>query len=121
MEKEHGKNRSPELSEEREDSQLKARVGGVGSFSESSAEHEFDQIGTGRENSYESNIVVVGEQSFAGINGKLIRQLVSETENQLAYHEQQSEYHERQAELLKQRVNKLKLIAENPLDSEQSQ
>ncbi|MCC5641328.1 hypothetical protein LC593_37150 [Nostoc sp. CHAB 5844] len=77
----------------------------MGTFSGVSANDGSNQIRIGGKNSDESNTSVAGEQSSSEISGKIIRQLVDETEKQLAYHEQQ-------AELLREMLKELKQVPE---------
>lgn len=116
MEEKNGKDRSSKFSEKPENSQFALRVGGVGTIPGCSTEHESYEIGTSRENCEERNSIVTGEQPLNTISGKFLRQLVNETEKQLAHHEQQSQYHDRQAELLQKKLEELQQLAESLTD-----
>ncbi|MBD2609518.1 hypothetical protein H6G81_34780 [Scytonema hofmannii FACHB-248] len=119
MEQVNGKDRSPQSQEESENSKFTFGVGSLGTVSEPRFKYESYEVGVSREDSNESNNFVAGERASDGVGGKLVRQLVNETEKQLAYHQQQSEYHEQQAELLKQRLEELKQIPEKLVEVEQ--
>ena len=105
MEKINGKERTPELSEKSENSELKVRIGSLGTVSDNGPRDGTYQITASRKNSNESNTVVKGQQSPSGISGKIVSQLIYENEKQLAYHEQQSQ-------LIKDRIRELKQIPE---------
>ncbi|MEH2190284.1 MAG: hypothetical protein V7K64_29630 [Nostoc sp.] len=109
METKNGQNRSSQLSEQPQDSQSKVRVGSVGSFSGSSAEYGFNQITTGRKNSYAPNTLVAGQQRDDAFPGEVIGQLIDENEKQLAYHEHQ-------AQVIRLRIQELKQIPESLTD-----
>ena len=121
MEQINGKDRSPQPQEESENSKFTFGVGSLGTIPESSFKHESYEVRVSRENSNESNNLVAGERALDGVGGKLVRQLVNETEKQLAYHQQQSEYHEQQAELLKQRLEDLKEIPKKFVETEHTE
>ncbi|AFZ59391.1 hypothetical protein H6G54_00750 [Anabaena cylindrica FACHB-243] len=63
------------------------------------------QVGTGRENSHRTDTSILGGESIEGISGKLVGQLIDETEKQLAYYDQQSQ-------LLRVRLQELREISE---------
>jgi hypothetical protein len=96
-----GKSRSSEVRESDDIGNLEGRSRRVGTFQGSSAKDGTDQIATSGEDSYKSNISATGEQSDTSIAGKIIRQLVDETEKQLAYHKSQVETLESRLEELK--------------------
>lgn len=105
MESENGKNRSSQVWERHKRGQPESESRSVGSLSGVGGKHESYQVRVGRENSYKTDTLVPREQSGEGITGKIIGQLVGETEKQLAYHEQQ-------VELLKRRLEELKQFSE---------
>ncbi|BAZ49582.1 hypothetical protein NIES4103_21940 [Nostoc sp. NIES-4103] len=105
MEVNNAKNRSSEVRQRSQRSELKGKPRSVGAFSRVSTRDGSDQIGVGREDSNQSDTFISGEQSADQIAGKLISQLIDETEKQLAYHEQQ-------AQVLRQRLKELKQISD---------
>ena len=70
-------------------SQSESESSSMGTFSGSSVEHGSNQIRVSREDRDKSNIAVTVQQSPEGIAGKIVRQLVEETDKQLAYHKEQ--------------------------------
>jgi len=108
MKTKDGKQRTPE-GQRYKRGQPKSEPRSVGAFPSTSAEHGTYAVGAGRENSDESNTVVTGQQSIGELSGKLVSQLIDETEKQLAYYEQQ-------AEVLRDRLKELKQIPESLTD-----
>ncbi len=88
-----------------EGSKLKSQPGCVGTFSRIGAGLGTHQVGTGRENSYGTDTSILRGQSIERLAGKLVGQLINETEKQLAYHDQQSQ-------LLKSRLQELQQLSE---------
>ena len=74
----------------------------VGTFSGSSVEHGSYEIRASGEDRDKSNNVVTVQQSSEGIAGKIVRQLVEETDKQLAYHKEQVKALEERRKELKQ-------------------
>lgn len=109
MEIKNATNRSSEVWKGSKGSQSESEPSSMGTLSTSSSEYGSNQVRTGRENSEPGNTVVTGERSSEGITGKIISQLTTETEKQLAYHEQQ-------AAILRDRLNELKELSEISTD-----
>ncbi|MBE9201504.1 MULTISPECIES: hypothetical protein [unclassified Nodularia (in: cyanobacteria)] len=86
-------------------SKLESKPGCLGTFSAISPEHGTYQIRAGREDSNKSDIAILGGESIQRITGKLISQLITEADKQLAYHEQQAGF-------LRERIEELKHISE---------
>ena len=101
MELKDGKNRTSEDRQSSNIGNFEARSGSLGEFSISSTEHGHDEVRASGENSEQGNTVTSAQQSLNGIPGKIAGQLITETEKQLAYHEQQ-------VEVLKDRLQELK-------------
>ncbi|MEH2414469.1 hypothetical protein [Nostoc sp.] len=106
MESKNGKNRTTEIRQGSHRSKPEGTPRSMGTLSGTSAGYGTYQIPTFGENSDESDTLVAGQQSVSEVAGKLVSQLVEETEKQLAYYEQQSE-------LLRNRLKELKQIASN--------
>lgn len=102
MEKKNAK-RSSEFKKEPQDSQLETRSRSLGTVSRPSRKDGSYKVRVSRENSNESNYFVRRKLPSGGISGKALRQLVDETEKQLAFYEQQ-------AEALRVRLEELKQI-----------
>ncbi|MBG1240991.1 hypothetical protein [Nostoc sp. NZL] len=109
MESKNGKNGSSKFRQGSEGSQLEGESRSVGAFSAASSEHGSYQIATLGADSYKSDTFVTGQQSIGEFSGKLVSQLIDETEKQLAYYEQQ-------AEVLRDRLKELKQIPESLTD-----
>lgn len=62
----------------------------VGVTSTISPESRNDQIGVSGENSQQTNTFSSRKRSSSGITGKIVRQLIEETERQLAYYKTQA-------------------------------
>lgn len=105
----NAQNRSPQFSKESQNSKPETRGGCLGTFPRSSSQHGAYKVGAGREDSSESNIFIPGQHSNTAVPGKIVSQLIQETEKQLAYYEQQ-------AEVLRVRLQELKEI---PIDKSQ--
>ncbi|MEH1801395.1 MAG: hypothetical protein V7K64_27000 [Nostoc sp.] len=101
----NGKQRSSEVRQGCEGSQFEGEPRSLGAFSCISGESWTYSLPAVREDCNESNTVIPGEWTVSGISGKLVSQLVNETEKQLAYYEQQ-------AEILRERLKELKQIPE---------
>nr|WP_242037847.1 hypothetical protein [Tolypothrix sp. FACHB-123] len=99
----HGQQRSSEIRARSEGCKPESQSRSMGAFRPASEEHGTYQVGTSGENSGESNPISTGQQSGEAVAGKVLSQLIDETEKQLAYHEQQ-------AEILRERRNELKAI-----------
>lgn len=99
----HGQQRSSEIWTGYQGCKPESESRSMGTFRSASEEHGSYQVGTSGENSRESYFVGTGEQPGQTISGKIISQLVEETEKQLAYYEQQSE-------ILRERLTELKAI-----------
>lgn len=111
MDMNDGKSRSSEVRQGDDIGNPESRSRCMGTFQGFSAKDGTYQIATSGEDSYKSNISTTGEQSDTSISGKIIRQLVNETEKQLAYHKSQ-------VETLESRLEELKAV---PLESEQNE
>lgn len=94
-----------------ERSKSKSEPSSMGTLSGASAEHGTHPIRASRKNSNKSNTVVAGEGSLEGISGKIIGQLVEETDKQLAYHKEQ-------IKALEERRRELQQISEDQADKE---
>lgn len=105
----HGKQRSSEVRQGCEGSELKSEPRSVGAFSSIGGESRAYSLPTVREDRNAPDTVVTGEWAISGISGKLVSQLINETEKQLAYYEQQ-------AETLRERLKELKQIPESLKD-----
>lgn len=86
------------------------KSGVLGKLPDSSSKYGIDPISTGGTTSYEPNTVGIGNESITGIPGKIARQLIEETEKQLAYHKEQ-------VEVLERRLQELNQIPEANTDS----
>ncbi|MEH2164553.1 MAG: hypothetical protein V7K38_26755 [Nostoc sp.] len=62
----------------------------MGSTSTISGEHGNDKIGVSRESGQQRDTASTGERSSNGITGEIVRQLIQETERQLAYYKTQA-------------------------------
>jgi hypothetical protein len=109
MESKNGKNGSSKFRQGSQGSQLESESRSVGAFSAASSQHGSYPIATLRADSDKPNTVVTGEQSIGELSGKLVSQLIDETEKQLAYYEQQ-------ADVLRERLQELKGI---PIDRQE--
>lgn len=107
METEHGKNGTAQEREGRHNNfrDSESFSGVLGTTQATSAGNGTYQVGASREDSQGTNTFILGGGSSEGIAGKLIGQLINETEKQLAYYDQQSQ-------LLKSRLQELKEISE---------
>jgi hypothetical protein len=103
METKNGRKRTTKIGQRDKRSKSKSQPRGVGTVSESGAEYGTIQIGASRKDSDQGNSDTRGSFSNNPIPGKIVSQLVEETEKQLAYHEQQTE-------ILRKRLNELKEI-----------
>ena len=101
MEVKHGENGTSEDRKNSNIGNLEGQSRSLGAFSSSSSEHGHDEVRASRENSQQGNSAATERQSLNGITGKIAGQLITETEKQLAYHEQQ-------VEVLKDRLKELK-------------
>ncbi|MEH2390034.1 MAG: hypothetical protein V7K14_30575 [Nostoc sp.] len=106
MESKNGKNRTTEIRQGSYRSQPEGTPRSMGTLSGPSTGYGTYQIPAFGEDRDKSDTLVAGQQSVSEIAGKLVSQLVEETEKQLAYYEQQSE-------LLRNRLKELKQIASN--------
>ncbi|MEH2287153.1 hypothetical protein [Nostoc sp.] len=105
----HGKQRTSEVRQRCEGSELEGESRSLGTFSRFGGESGTYPLSVTREDCNKPDTVVSGEWTVSGIPGKLISQLIDETEKQLAYYEQQSE-------ALRERLKELKQIPENLQD-----
>nr|WP_017652306.1 hypothetical protein [Fortiea contorta] len=90
MRTENAKNRSPKNREGGDIGDFEGKSGVVGVSSEASRKSWNDEIGISGENSRQEDTPSAREQSSSGINGKIVRQLIKETERQLAYYKDQT-------------------------------
>jgi hypothetical protein len=90
MEIKNAKNRSSEKRESGHirDSEGHTRI--MGSTAPDGSEFGNDQIRVSGENSQQANSLVSGAGTNGGIPGKIVSQLIKETERQLAYHRTQA-------------------------------
>ncbi len=114
MESKNGKNRSSEVGQGSQRSQPQGESRSLGTLSGFSANYGSYQIATLREDSDKSDTAVTREQSISEVTGKLVSQLIDETEKQLAYYEQQSE-------LLRERLKELKHLPDSLTDINESE
>lgn len=105
----HGNQRPSKVRQGCKRSELKGEPRSLGAFSSIGRELRAYSLSTVREDSDAPNTVVTGEWAISGISGKLVSQLISETEKQLAYYEQQSE-------TLRERLKELRQIPESLKD-----
>ena len=82
METTNGKNGSSEFRQGSKRSQLESESRSVGAFSAASSEHGSYQIATLRTDSHKPDTVVTGQHSIGELSGKLVSQLIDETEKQ---------------------------------------
>nr|MDZ8015122.1 hypothetical protein [Nostoc sp. ZfuVER08] len=107
MEKNNAKNRTPKFSKKSQNCQFETRVGSLGSLSRISSKHGSNKIGASRKDRHKSDTVESRERKCGAIPGKVIDQLIDETEKQIAYYEQQTE-------LLRDRLKELKQLPQIP-------
>ncbi len=91
MELKNGENRSSKDRESSNISHPETKPRFLGTASGTSSQHGSYSISIGRENSDTANILIANGESIRGVAGKIIRQLIEETEKQLAYHKEQVE------------------------------
>lgn len=91
MEVKNGENRSSEGRQSSDISDFEARPRRMGDASGIGVGHGTNQITVGGNDSNQGNTFVPRGQTDEGIAGKIIRQLIDETEKQLAYHKNQVE------------------------------
>ncbi|WP_445629065.1 hypothetical protein [Nostoc sp. DSM 114167] len=106
MEIKNGRKRSSEVRQRDQRSQFKSQPRSLGTLSETSAEHGAYSLGTSGEDSNKRDSHTSRSFTNSSIPGKIISQLVDETEKQLAYHEEQ-------AEILRNRLKELKEVSIN--------
>jgi len=114
MEVKNAKQRSSKVGKASKRSKSESEPRSLGTVSRPSAEFGANQVGVSREDSNESDSFVGREQPVGTISGKVIKQLVDETEKQLAYHEQQ-------AEVLRERLKELKQIPDITSNSQEAE
>lgn len=102
----NAKQRSPEIWQRSEGSKLEGQSCGMGGASSDSSRIGFDSLKPGRQDWVQGNIPVSTGLQNKGISGKIISQLVDETQKQLAYYEAQTE-------IQRQRLQELKQLAED--------
>ncbi len=105
-----GKNGTTEDEGRSERRKPKSEPRSLGDVSNSSGEYGTYSVSAFGGNSYEQNTFIAGERTDERIAGKLVRQLIEETEKQLAYYEQQ-------ADALRKRLQELKKVSETTTDS----
>ncbi|MBW4642934.1 MAG: hypothetical protein KME23_08050 [Goleter apudmare HA4340-LM2] len=89
MRSDNAKNRSPKNRESSDISDVKGNSGIMGATATISVESGNDQIRTGTKDSKQRDTVSSRKWSSNGVTGKIIGQLIGETERQLAYHKTQ--------------------------------
>ncbi|WP_017652556.1 hypothetical protein [Fortiea contorta] len=102
----NAKNRPPKFRENSHIGNVESDSRILGDAATASPEHGSYQIAVDGKNSDEGDSDTSGSSSNNSIPGKIVSQLIGETEKQLAYHEQQ-------AELLRSRLQELKEIPIN--------
>ncbi|WP_100901169.1 hypothetical protein [Nostoc flagelliforme] len=102
----NGKQRPSEVRQRCEGSEFEGEPRSLGTFSGFSGESGTYSFSVARENCDQPNTAISRKWSISEISGKLIGQLIDETEKQLAYYEQQ-------AEILRERLEELKQIPES--------
>ncbi|MEH2236016.1 hypothetical protein [Nostoc sp.] len=108
MKSTNGKQRTSE-GQRYERGQPESEPRGMGAFPGTSSEYGSYEVGTSGEDSHKSNPVIAGGCTTNQISGKLVSQLIDETEKQLAYYEEQ-------VEVLRDRLKELKQIPETLTD-----
>ncbi|MDZ8135137.1 MAG: hypothetical protein RM049_07510 [Nostoc sp. DedQUE04] len=103
MEIKNGRKRSSEVRQRNKGSQFESQSRSMGTLSETSAEPGTYSLGTSGEDSNKRDSHTSRSFTNNSIPGKIISQLVDETEKQLAYHEEQ-------AEILRDRLKELKEV-----------
>lgn len=111
MELKDGENRKTKVNKGSKNSKSKSNLRSLGDVPVSSSEHGNYPIGIGGTYSNQSDTTASGKQRLDEISGKLISQLIEETEKQLAYHQQQ-------VESLQTRLQELKEIYDVENNSE---
>ncbi|MEH2337598.1 hypothetical protein [Nostoc sp.] len=106
MEINNGRKRPSKVGQRDKGSESKGQSRSVGSLSEVGTEHGAFPLRTSGEDSDERDSYTSRSFSNNTIPGKIISQLVEETEKQLAYHEQQ-------AEILRNQLRELKEVNVN--------
>ncbi|RCJ34613.1 hypothetical protein A6769_22045 [Nostoc punctiforme NIES-2108] len=106
----HGKQRSSKVRQGCQGSKFEGEPRSLGAFSNIGGESRAYSLPVAREDSNTPNTVITGEWAISGISGKLVSQLINETEKQLAYYEQQ-------AETLRERLKELRQIPESLQDT----
>jgi hypothetical protein len=86
------------------------KSGCLGKLPDASSEFRIDSLSTSRTFGHEPNTVGIGNEPTARVTGKIARQLIEETEKQLAYHKEQ-------VEVLERRLQELNQIPEANTDS----
>ncbi|GAX46270.1 hypothetical protein NIES4075_72910 [Tolypothrix sp. NIES-4075] len=114
MEVKNGRKRTSQVGERSEGSKFEGQPRSMGAFPATSSGNGSYQVRTSGEDSNESNTPIAGEHAANQVTGKFVSQLIDETEKQLAYYEEQ-------AELLRNRLEELRRIPENLLDTEQNE
>jgi hypothetical protein len=104
MEIKNGKQRSSEIRQGSQRGKFESESRSMGTFQSVSTEHGSYPVATAREDRDKAN--TSRRKPINGISGKIVSQLIEETEKQLAYHEQQ-------AEVLRERLKELKQVSEN--------
>lgn len=85
----NGENRTSEDRESRDIGDFESNPGILGSTSTAGRKFGHDTIGISREGSQQTNTARLRERSSNGITGEILRQLIEETERQLAYYKTQ--------------------------------
>lgn len=112
----NAKDRSPQPSQKSQDCESTSRDGSLGAIQFSSSEYGLDSFGTGREDSNKSDTYLTANISGSSISGKIISQLIDETEKNLAYHQKQLAYHAHEEKQLTYRLQELKQLIEGLVD-----
>ncbi len=86
----NGKNRPSEKRESRDIRDFESNPGIMGSTSTISREPGNDKIRVSGESGQQGDTASTGERSSNGVTGEIVRQLIQETERQLAYYKTQA-------------------------------
>jgi hypothetical protein len=87
---EYGKNRPSKKRESGHIRDSESNAGIMGSTSTISREFGDDKIGVSGESGQQRDTASAGKRSSNGVTGEIVRQLIQETERQLAYHKNQA-------------------------------
>jgi hypothetical protein len=90
MGRQYGKNRPSEKRESGHIRDFESDSGIMGSTSTISRESRNDEIRVSGESGQQADTASTGKRSSNGVTGEIVRQLIQETERQLAYHKTQT-------------------------------